>query len=207
MPKRHDKFLQPADAIFVVRAVPSKSPKLVSPASKEIAFRELVKPLPTRPPDLEEVRQLAAQLRAFLNHPSTQQQLEERHVVGTSSAVIQSLMLEEATRLGFQSERKGLFASYASCGIRPDYFRPIGQSGILMEVERGKTIANNMDLLDLWKCHLCREADYLFLVIPQRRPTARGFSEAMFTRVSNRLQTFFQPDNFVNVEAVFLFGY
>jgi hypothetical protein len=30
----------------------------------------------------------------------------------------------------------------------------------------GKALANNMDLLDLWKCHICREAHHLFLVVP-----------------------------------------
>ena len=24
-------------------------------------------------------------------------------------------------------------------------------------VDAGKTLTNNMDLLDLWKCHICRE--------------------------------------------------
>ncbi|HEY8227079.1 MAG TPA: hypothetical protein VIG25_17520 [Pyrinomonadaceae bacterium] len=64
-----------------------------------------------------------------------------------------------------------------------------------------------MDLLDLWKCHICREADYLFLVIPKRRPTEGGKNESILGRVVNRLETFFQPKNAINVEAVFLFGY
>ena len=32
-----------------------------------------------------------------------------------------------------------------------------------MEVERGKTTTNNMDLLDIYKCHICEEANHLFL--------------------------------------------
>ena len=54
--------------------------------------------------------------------------------------------------------------------LRPDYYRPLETSGILLEVERGKTTTNNMDLLDFWKCHLCRHADYLFLMVPQALP-------------------------------------
>ena len=127
--------------------------------------------------------------------------------MGASSATVQSILLPEAKRLGFQSEQKGLFASHASKGLRPDYFKVIGQSGILIEVERGKTLDNNMDLLDLWKCHLCPKADYLFLVVPKRRPTKKGASTVMFARVCGRLEAFFKVPNLVNVEAVFLFGY
>jgi len=53
-------------------------------------------------------------------------------------------------------------AELASCGyrvgyvLRPDYFLKLDDTGILLEVERGKTTINNMDLLDFWKCHLCR---------------------------------------------------
>jgi hypothetical protein len=150
---------------------------------------------------------VAVELLSFLNQSATQQRLGEAHVFGASSSSIQAIMLDEAQRLGFHSERTGLFASYASRRIRPDYFRPLGQSGVLMEVERGKILAYNMDLLDLWKCHICTEADYLFLVIPKIRPTERGKDELIFARVKDRLETFFHPQNVINVEAVFLFGY
>jgi hypothetical protein len=183
------------------------TPDASEDAPDEIAFRELSKPSPTRPYELREVRKLAQELRAFLNRPSTLGDLHTSHVVGKSSAAVQSILLPEAERLGFQSERRGLFASCASNGVRPDYFRVIGQSGILIEVERGKTLDNNMDLLDLWKCHLCPIADYLFLVVPKRRPTKKGASRVMFARVCHRLEAFFTVPNLVNVEAVFLFGY
>jgi len=76
-----------------------------------------------------------------------------------------------------------------------------------MEVERGKTLANNMDLLDIWKCHICREADYLFLVIPKRRPRGSGKSESVQARVVKRVATFFKEPNYINVEGVFVFAY
>lgn len=109
--------------------------------------------------------------------------------------------------LGSRANGQACFESYACSGIRPDYFRPIGGSGILLEVERGKILANNMDILDLWKCHICPEADYLFLVVPKHRPTHGGKNEPILDRVYDRLETFFQPQNAINVEAVFLFGY
>jgi hypothetical protein len=117
---------------------------------------------------------------------------------------IQDVLLRKAEKLGFRSEKKGLFAKYKTSGLRPDYFLPMGKSGIIMEVERGKTLPNNMDLLDLWKCHICEEADYRFLIVPQVRQTRKGGSTKMFRPVLSRLETFFVPDNYVNVEAVFL---
>ena len=67
------------------------------------------------------------------------------------------------------SEKQGLFATYNAPGLRPDYYRevPEHRTGIILEVERGKTTINNMDLLDLWKCHICAEAHHLFLLVPQ----------------------------------------
>ena len=77
---------------------------------------------------------------------------------------MQEAFLEEARALGFGGEAKGLFQAYATPGLRPDYYLPVGVRGILVEVEHGKTTINDMHLLDLWKCHVCAEAHYLFLV-------------------------------------------
>lgn len=76
-----------------------------------------------------------------------------------------------------------------------------------MEVERGKTKANNMDLLDVWKCHICKTANCLFLIVPIVRQTEKGKSEIIFESVFKRLSVFFQLKNHINVDAVFLFGY
>ena len=64
-----------------------------------------------------------------------------------------------AEPLGFWGQKKDLFKEYQ---------RPLsgGSTGIIFEVERGKAVTNNMDLLDLWKCHICREASHLILVVP-----------------------------------------
>jgi hypothetical protein len=64
-----------------------------------------------------------------------------------------------------------------------------------------------MDLLDLWKCHICDHARYLFLVVPQERPSANGRKMQHFSHVAKRLSPFFEPRNYVNVDAVFLYGY
>ena len=83
-----------------------------------------------------------------------------------------------------------------------------GDGGILLEVERGKTTINNMDLLDLWKCHICREANVLFLFVPSELRQNESMSPRReFATVSSRLESFFEPGNETNVEALFLFGY
>jgi hypothetical protein len=65
-----------------------------------------------------------------------------------------------------------------------------------------------MDLLDFWKCHLCDQADYLFLMVPKelhQNETMAPRREYGF--VVKRLQSFFVPPNYTNVRGVFVFGY
>ena len=154
-----------------------------------------------------QVQVIAAQLHAYLDGDHAQQLILERHILGASSARIQEIFLDEATRLGFESERKRLFSDYAVSALRPDYFCRVDDTGILLEVERGKTTINNNDLLDLWKCHICHYARYLFLIVPKIRTDERGKITQEFSHVQKRLATFFEPGNYVNVDAVFLFGY
>jgi hypothetical protein len=151
--------------------------------------------------------QIAEQLRDHLEQPDIQQQIRERHVLGASSAAIQEVILKKAVELGFENEKKGLFANYKVPGLRPDYYCRVANTGILLEVERGKTTTNNMDLLDLWKCHICEHAQYLFLLVPQARPSGNGTVLRHFRHVQKRLGVFFEPKNYVNVNAVHLFGY
>lgn len=153
------------------------------------------------------MEKIANKLRRCLERDEAQQQIKERHVFGASSHSIQEIILKDATALGFQSEKKGLFASYGVAQLRPDYFMPISDSGILLEVERGKAITNNMDLLDLWKCHICAHASFLFLVVPIERPSENKRKVKAFQDACRRLAPFFQPQNYVNVDAVFLYGY
>lgn len=153
------------------------------------------------------VNKVAKELRTFLCKSDIQKELRECHKIGASSTEIQEILRQKATELGFESEKKGLFKEYLTSSLRPDYYLPIDDTGIILEVERGKILANNMDLLDLWKCHICKCARYLFLIVPQERTDKKGKRTKQFLPVSNRLKTFFEPDNYVNVDAVFLFGY
>jgi hypothetical protein len=153
------------------------------------------------------VQGISDQLLAHLNTPGALELMHRANLPGVSSAEVQATFLPFATELGFRSEAKGLFREYEN-KLRPDYYRAVEGSGILLEVERGKTTTNNMDLLDFWKCHLCRTADYLFLMVPQalqHNPTMTPKRE--YNSVVKRLDTFFVKGNETNVRAVHIFGY
>lgn len=153
------------------------------------------------------VQDISDKLLRHLNTPQALELMHRANMPGISSAEVQATFLPFAIDLGFTSEARGLFAEYEN-KLRPDYFRPVADSGILLEVERGKTTTNNMDLLDFWKCHLCRHADYLFLMVPQalkHNPTMSPKRE--YKSVVKRLDTFFKPGNATNVRAVHIFGY
>jgi hypothetical protein len=153
------------------------------------------------------VNEISDLLLAHLHTPEALDLMLAANLPGMSSAQVQATFLPFATELGFTSEAKGLFLEYEN-KLRPDYFRPVGESGILLEVERGKTTTNNMDLLDFWKCHLCRHADYLFLMVPQalkHNPDMTPKRE--YNSVVKRLKTFFMPGNITNVREVHIFGY
>ena len=158
--------------------------------------------------NLRETLEISGQLREILKNQKVKNSIAEVHKFGASSHTVQKSILDHVEPLGFVSEKKGLFAAYKVSGIRPDYFKSIAGGGILFEVERGKTIANNMDLLDVWKTHLCSEAKHLFLMVPNIRVTEKGGSQKIFNTVENRIETFFLDENKpIDVNSVHLFGY
>lgn len=155
-----------------------------------------------------QVKEISDALYEHLNTPEAIKLIGQANVPGTSSALVQATFEPFATRLGFSSEKKGLFDEYPNNALRPDYFLPIEGNGILLEVERGKTTTNNMDLLDFWKCHICRHADYLFLLVPnalRHNPTMTPKKE--YNSVVKRLGSFFLDGNDTNVKATHVFGY
>ncbi len=154
------------------------------------------------------VSNIAAELEEFLNQDQTQKQIDETHKLHAKSGEIQKILIEKAHELGFQSEKNGLFKNYKRTSLRPDYYKPLNSlNGIIMEVERGKTTINNMDMLDVWKCHICENANYLFLIIPKIRQNNKGGSSPTFNTVVKRLESFFIKKNYLNIDAIFIFGY
>jgi hypothetical protein len=158
-------------------------------------------------PEFDEASQIASRLAARMATDSVRAAIAEVHKLGGRSQDVQALLRADLEALGFANERAGLFAATPVAALRPDFYRTVGRSGVIAEVERGKTITNNMDLLDLWKCHICAHADFLFLIVPFARKSEDGTAIKAFEQSQRRLATFFDPRNEVNVEAVFIFGY
>ncbi len=157
-----------------------------------------------------EVEEIAEQLHEFLSLPVTIQKLNNTNLPGRKSNEIQEIVLGVATKLGFVDESKGLFSDYKNNRLRPDYYKKIGTTtGILMEVERGKTNQNNMDFLDFWKCHICKHAHYLFLIVPQElmQNSSNKVVGRPFNTVAGHMESLFDPENYTNVHGVVLFGY
>ena len=158
--------------------------------------------------NLNSVLKISSVVREILSKQEIVEAIAQVHKFGASSHTVQKSILGQMESLGFTSEKTGLFASYKVSGIRPDYFKSLEDGGILFEVERGKTIANNMDLLDVWKTHLCIEAKHLFLMVPKIRVTEKGGSQKVFNTVANRIETFFLDESTpIDVNSVHLFGY
>jgi len=153
------------------------------------------------------VENRAEQLLEKLNGRETLGRITDANRPGSSSQEVQAAFRRAAEALGFQSERAGLFLE-SIVGLRPDYFLALGDTGVILEVERGKTTTNNMDLLDFWKCHICGVANYLFLLVPQALQHNREMTpKKEFSAVHRRLAQFFEPQNYTNVRGLCLFGY
>jgi hypothetical protein len=184
--------------------IPTSPPTLLLPIELRAFHIETVK----GSDELADVAAIAHRLLEHLNSPDALRRIAIANRPGTSSQEVQSVFREFVLSLGFLDESRGLFQEYETRALRPDYFLRIRNTGILLEVERGKTTINNMDLLDFWKCHLCAHAHYLFLVVPRAlRQNATMSPRNEFASVAKRLGTFFHPSNRTNVRGLFLFGY
>lgn len=156
----------------------------------------------------EEALEAALELKERLESKSVSQAIQEVHKFRASSHDVQRAMTPSLEEMGFTSEKKGLFADIKVPGIRPDFYKPLGEGGIIVEVERGKILANNMDLLDIWKTHICQCANHLFLLVPQIRVTEKGGQQKVFGTVVNRVGAFFDENTDpIDIDSVHIFGY
>jgi hypothetical protein len=148
------------------------------------------------------VRELAEELRNAWASDQVLAAIESAHVHGAQSEAISLVIADDLRARGFTSEQKGLFAGYPVPGLRPDWYRRLeGDDGVIVEVERGGVLTNNRDLLDFYKCHICREASHLFLLAPVH-VHGRGW-----LAVENRMRALFEDGVDSNVRSVAVFGY
>jgi hypothetical protein len=87
--------------------------------------------------------------------------------------------------------KKRLFSAYAAAQLRADYYVRLNDTGEIMQVERGKTTTNNMDILDIWKCHICEHAGYLLLIVPIIRQTNSSERTKIVEHIIKRISSFF----------------
>lgn len=120
-------------------------------------------------PEFIQVKKIAEEFQTYLNQNDVIEKIRGVNAPNHSSHDVQKIFLDFLSERGFQDEKKGLFSNYKTALLRLDYYEPIVETGIIFEVECGKTIMNNMDLLDLWKCRICPYADYLFFWLFQKR--------------------------------------
>ncbi|AXH96786.1 hypothetical protein DV701_12260 [Ornithinimicrobium avium] len=159
--------------------------------------------------ELERVDALAERLMDHLQ--ADEGVIARLHIHGAQSKAIQGRVgsLLEA-ELGFAPEvvltpDEGLVTR-----ARPDFYYPLSPTtGVIAEVERGGTTANNHDLKDLWKAHIAINANHLFLVVPNELFNENGaVRERPFPKVVRRMGAFFTtPRTAVDVLSVHIFGY
>ncbi len=150
---------------------------------------------------------VAKEIYGYMCMPDISEKLSKTHQVDAKSHEIQEIILPKCSELGMSSEKKGLFSSYVTAQLRPDYYLALNNTGLIMEVERGKTITNNMDLLDIWKRHICERAEHLLLIVPIIRQTRNGGKTKIYEYVIKRISSFFNTQNYVNVKGCFIIGY
>lgn len=153
--------------------------------------------------------ELARRLRVHLEGDA--EAIARLHLHNAQSKAIQDRvgsLLEQ--QLGFVSE-KVLTADHGLVTrARPDFFFALSPgTGVIAEVERGGTTANNHDLKDLWKTHVAVNANHLFLIVPNELFNESGaVRERPFPKVVRRMGAFFQTErSYVDVLSVHVFGY
>jgi len=133
---------------------------------------------------------------------------------GASSSLFQHLLFPTLRELGFREE---VNSRSGEAAFRPDFMLDLPDGGIMVEVERGKTIDNNMDMLDMWKCHVHESARHLILAVPvwyvklkRDKATKVVVGEdktPTFAKVCRRMSGFFAEGNETNVRSLHVLGY
>ena len=119
------------------------------------------------------------------------------------SQQIEKLLDDNMANLRFQKRIK---SHVGEAEFHPDYYLLKGDDGILVEVERGKILMNNMDMLDFWKCHIDPRVHHLILVVPVWHETSKGI-RAAFLDVYDRMKPMFEQGNYTNVWSLHIVGY
>ena len=151
--------------------------------------------------ELQKISNYSDALFRYLKQEKITKELDLVNQPKVSSHKIQDIILRKASKLGFTDEKKGLFDKYSNSRLRPDFFLKVDDTGILIEVERGQTTQNNNDLKDFWKCHICEEAHYLFLFVPNLliQNASGKIGGTPFKTVNQHMSSFFEKETNLTV--------
>ncbi len=152
---------------------------------------------------IEAASEASAAIDNFISEIESSEEFLQANLLGASSSKVQELLTPTLRQLGFESERR---AKSLSAEYRPDFTKYLDQTAILVEIERGKTLDNNMDMLDLWKTHVHPLANHLILIVPIWYQTSKS-ARSTFHSVCRRMEPFFVPGNFTNVHSLHVIGY
>jgi hypothetical protein len=89
----------------------------------------------------KQLQEIANKLQMTISQPDFQEKIDKSHKLYANSQAIQDILLPVLQDLGFKSEKRGLFSNYQVSSLRPDFYKKIGMTGIIVEVERGRTTA------------------------------------------------------------------
>ncbi|SRR5216684_9298014 len=149
------------------------------------------------------VARIARSIYEYTQLKQVSEKIEFANQPNKHSDDVKSCIGDHAEKLGFQGNKPGLFSDYGTKNVCPDFYLSLSDGrGIICEVEKSRTIENNNDILDLWKCHICRDAQYLFLMVPRFYRSGQ-----VYTKVLKRLEPFFREGNYVNIYGLFVMGY
>jgi hypothetical protein len=163
---------------------------------------------PAEAAEVARVDSIAERVLRFLEEESAE--IDQAHVFGAQSSVIQTILNRLLAQAGFLSEVVITPEDGFVTRARPDFFLTLSPGrGILAEVERGGTVTNNHDLKDVWKAHIAPNAQHLFLVVPNSNFSGDGSPrEKPFNRVQSRASSFFgDPRREIDIVSLHVFGY
>ena len=88
----------------------------------------------------KEVKKLSNKLFKLLSDPNVIKKIKKVNQPGVSSHKIQEVITKESEKIGFKSEMNGLFSNYKNSKLRPDFYKKVLKTGVIIEVEKGQTV-------------------------------------------------------------------
>lgn len=129
-------------------------------------------------------------------------EIDAANMPGKSSRNLERIFEPHLSSKGFVHEPKKEYENRLLC---PDFVNR--EMKVIIEIERGKILNNNMDMLDFWKTHIHGHCRYLILMVPLVLKHSEKSTEHPFEKVRTRMDLLFSKDNRTNVRGLVLIGY